>query len=546
MLRPSTALAPSYAADGPAVRLLVLRTCRPAEWEQGLTAFQSELLPSELTVVSAGPRPSADADARRATITVRGSRFGLRSLTAIDLLRASRRATHVGVPQMWSAPSAYVNVYSLALLLAPNILLWSPQAGLVRHTRWSLLRVVLGHLWAHYFDVPRFLALAAAAVLWPRRRQPREDGPLRVLAVITSWGVGGAQRQLAELARGLPPGRASLDIFVLARADGDFSSRHLAGHPVSIRYATDWTSLVHTVLELRALCRREDYDVVHTWLFYANVIGVTAARLAGTPRVLASVRNLSTWKRQWATRWWFRTADALSSWASDRVTVNAAPLVADHARWAFVPRRRITVVPNGLTAPDLVPGRDERAALRRRLGLSVDCPVLGTVGRLAEEKDHATLLGAWKRVLRRHPGATLVIKGDGPLAARLRAQAATIDGRVIFDTDPADPLPFIAGLDVFVLPSRIEGFANVLLEAALIGVPVVATDVGAAREIVGAAGDLVPVRDALRLAERIEAVLSDLPTARTRAAARCRRVRQDFTTDRMVENWLSLYHGAHA
>ena len=114
---------------------------------------------------------------------------------------------------------------------------------------------------------------------------------------------------------------------MLAREDGDFSSSHLGGHGVRIRYASAWPRLAPTIREIGRLCREERYDLVHTWLFLANALGVAGARLAGTPRVISSVRILSLWKRTWANRPWFRLADALSSRPSDVVTVNGSALV---------------------------------------------------------------------------------------------------------------------------------------------------------------------------------------------------------------------------
>ena len=104
----------------------------------------------------------------------------------------------------------------------------------------------------------------------------------RVLHVISSWGIGGAQRQLAELIQHYPAGYTA-DVFVLS-GDGNFSTQHLRGHEVTIRSSSSWPYLSLTILEIARLCRAERYDVVHTWLFKANVLGVTAARGAPTAR----------------------------------------------------------------------------------------------------------------------------------------------------------------------------------------------------------------------------------------------------------------------
>jgi glycosyltransferase involved in cell wall biosynthesis len=168
--------------------------------------------------------------------------------------------------------------------------------------------------------------------------------------------------------------------------------------------------------------------------------------------------------------------------------------------------------------------------------------VVGTVGRLATEKDHQLLIDAWRLVGARN--AELIIVGDGPLRAGLQAQIeqSGLAIRLIGESDQAREI--IAGLDLFVLPSRIEGFPNVLLEAAMLGVPVIATDVGASRDVVMNDEDLVPVGDVDSLASTLAAHLAMPDAPARRAFGRRLFVRRTFTIERMVERWLALYDGA--
>jgi glycosyltransferase involved in cell wall biosynthesis len=112
---------------------------------------------------------------------------------------------------------------------------------------------------------------------------------------------------------------------------------------------------------------------------------------------------------------------------------------------------------------------------------------------------------------------------------------------VTFVGEASNARELMAGLDLFVLPSRIEGFANVLLEAAMLGTPILATEVGAARDVIVDDEDLVPVGDVDALAARLTMHLSDLDGCRARASRRRTFVRETFTVDRMVQRWLTLY-----
>ena len=545
---PTTAVLSARAPSAPArPRVLMFRSCRQAEFAAAVTALRRQWSDFEVTVLtSRGHRAWLGALGLADLVEVNGTRLSVAALGVRTLLRLRGAGfTHVCVPQMFPSAQGHLNLYQLALVLGvPSTLTFAPQTGVTTYERASLVAHCVRQYLSFYLDVPRALALSLAGIFWPRRRATRAGGPLRVLAVITSWGVGGAQRQLAELVRGLPETEVHIEIFVLAQGDGAFSSRHLGDRQVRIQYASRWPALVPTIREIAMLCRARQFDVVHTWLFLANVLGVTGARLAGVPRVISSVRNLSLWKRTWANRWWFRLADALTSRAADVVTVNSAALIADHAAWAWVAREEVAVVPNGLAADDLpavTPGL--RTDLRARYGLPADAVVVGTIGRLAEEKNHSGLIEAWRTVRTAHPQASLLIAGDGPRGPALRASAGAADG-VIFVGETHDARALMAGLDLFVLPSRIEGFANVLLEAAQIGIPILATDVGAAPEVVRAPDDLVPVDDLEALTNGLIAHLSHLPAARRRALLRQTNVRTEFSADRMIARWLSLYHGA--
>ncbi len=279
-------------------------------------------------------------------------------------------------------------------------------------------------------------------------------------------------------------------------------------------------------------------------LFTANAVGVPGARPAGVPRVIASVRNMSLWKRTWSNQWWFRPADMLSSWAADAVTVNAHALVDDHARWAAYPRRRIDVIHNGLDpAAFLREAADVRGDLRQLAGLPADAPIVGTTGRLAPEKDHRTFLATLAAVHRERPDVRGVIVGGGALRDDLERAAAALGltGIVTFLGERGDARRLMAGFDVFLLSSKIEGFPNVLLEAAYLGVPAVATRVGGNADVLPEPETTFPSEDAVTGARQVLRLLNDPPLAAAHADRTRRRALEHFTADRMAAAWLALY-----
>ncbi|MCC7359646.1 MAG: glycosyltransferase family 4 protein [Anaerolineales bacterium] len=155
----------------------------------------------------------------------------------------------------------------------------------------------------------------------------------------------------------------------------------------------------------------------------------------------------------------------------------------------------------------------DQAEVRRSLGLPAAGPVIGSVGRLSEQKGYAGLLAAAPAVLRGRPAARLVLVGDGPLEAALRAQAAAlgVTDQVVFAGSRPDVERVLSVFDVFVSASLFEGLPTVVLESMAAGVPVVATAVSGSRELVadGRNGLLTPPAAPDELARAINRVLTD-------------------------------------
>lgn len=178
---------------------------------------------------------------------------------------------------------------------------------------------------------------------------------------------------------------------------------------------------------------------------------------------------------------------------------------------------------------------------RFRPSASVAAPVVGTVGGLRPEKDHATLL----RALAQLPAARAVIVGGGALAAPLRALADElgIADRVAWRGPVADTAPCYAEFAVFVLSSRTEQLPLVLLEAMASGLPVVATDVGDVRAVLPPeqGAFVVPPGDAGALAAALRAVLGDPARAAALGAANRARAAERFGAGPCLQRFVDVY-----
>jgi glycosyltransferase involved in cell wall biosynthesis len=245
---------------------------------------------------------------------------------------------------------------------------------------------------------------------------------------------------------------------------------------------------------------------------------LAAARLARVPRVLVThhtpglPRQDNRAGRLWQRLGWATRPEVIYTSQADRELDGREP---SH------------VVPLGIDA-DRFSGAHS--------ALAADWPIVGTVGRLAPQKGHETLLEAANLV----PEAQFVIVGDGELRSRL----VRIAGDNVHFTGARDDVPdLLASFDVYAQPSLYEGLCVAVLEAQAAGVPVVATPVGGMRETVveGETGLVVPVGDARALASAIRGLIEDKELAARLAAEAERRVRANYTVDRMIDETLALY-----
>ncbi len=362
--------------------------------------------------------------------------------------------------------------------------------------------------------------------------------PLRLLHVLFTLQTGGAEYVALNLLERLDPRRYDRHVVSLT-GDGDlaeaFRRQGVQVHLLQKRAGLD----PMLALRLLQLCRRLRPDIVHThnvtpWLYAA-----LAAKWSGAALYHTEHSNLFPHQRRLmrAERWLAGRTDVIIS-DSEKVK---RQLVEGQG----LPARKITTIVNGIDTERFSQPVDV-AGLKLELGLNGSGPVIGAVGRLAAVKDHATLLEAFRRVANAMPRALLMIIGDGPLRAELEslAEQLGIAGRVKFLGRRADIPQLLRALDIFVLSSVSEGLPLSVPEAMAAGVPVVATDVGALREVVSdrVSGLLVPPKSPERLAEAILALLRDEPLRQAISRAARERVHAEFDVTRMVHAYEAAYH----
>ncbi len=225
--------------------------------------------------------------------------------------------------------------------------------------------------------------------------------------------------------------------------------------------------------------------------------------------------------RHWAAGWTRRARVTLMlRRASAVATVSPSGRDALVGHYRF-PRSRITVIPNGRKADDYAPvDAAGRRRARERLGLMTDGPVVSTIAALNPEKRVDVAI----ETIARRPDAMLLVAGDGPEASKLRTLAAArAPNRVRFLGSVENAAPVLAASDACLLTSDSEGVPGALIEAGLMAVPAVATDIGFVRDVVqdGITGRLVPPQDPDATAKALDDVLDLRDKFGSSARAHC-------------------------
>lgn len=291
------------------------------------------------------------------------------------------------------------------------------------------------------------------------------------------------------------------------------------------------------VWRLYRLFRRVRPHVVHTHAWGTLLEGLVAARLARVPIVVHGEHG--TLKLRLYQRWLQRH---VWSWADQVLSVSNRLSERMSSEIGF-PLEKIETIRNGVDP--LRFGHMGRDEARVALGLPADGLVIGTVGRLVPVKDHFSLLEALR--LLRHEGIepAVIVAGEGPLRDEIskRAAALGVAHQVRLLGHRSDVETVLAGLDVFVLPSASEGLSNTVLEAMATGLPVVATRVGGADEVVedGVTGLLVPPGSPDALARAIAEIVRDPARGSSMGAAARRRVETEFALVETVRQYEALY-----
>jgi len=364
----------------------------------------------------------------------------------------------------------------------------------------------------------------------------------RVLHFICSTGFYGAEKWILALANNLDRADIDSELVVTQEAENQdlqltraFRELDLPAHELPMKGRFD----VRVIRSLVNLIREREIDVIHSHGYKSDIIGVIAAKMAGIKSMSTphGFEETDDWKLNQFIRvgcWSMRYFDLI---------VPLSVELCNDVRKFNVPESKIVYVRNGvdLTAIDFRSPTQAHA----NSGQSEDGRTIGFIGQLIGRKNVQDLLDVFERVARDNPQVRLVLLGDGDAREQYERYAAGLDSvdRIHFKGFLNNPLEHLAGFDLFVMTSTLEGIPRCLMESMAMGVPVAAYDIPGVDQLIDhkETGLLAPLGDKDALEKCWQELLWDQQLADQIASNAAHHINDKFSAKRMAREYTDLY-----
>jgi glycosyltransferase involved in cell wall biosynthesis len=358
---------------------------------------------------------------------------------------------------------------------------------------------------------------------------------MRIAYVLTSLGIGGAERQAVALAKRMAARGHAVALLVLRSRQREEWPTTL--DPIRLDMRRNPASILAGLWKARHFLRDFHPDLIHSHTYPANMVARLLKIMIPGSVVLSTIHNVyeGGWSRMLA----YRLTDGLS-----RHTTAVSQAAADrYVRLKALPARKISVLANGIDIIEFAPSPERRTRIRKEMGVGDEFIWL-TAGRIAPAKDYPSLLRAFVLVRTAVPSACLWIAGEslGAGSAVIHALAADLGASIRWLGLRRDMPTLLDAADGFVLASAWEGMPLAVGEAMAMEKPVVATDVGGVRELIGETGLIVTAKSSESLAEAMLEMMRKTSDERRKLGMAAReRISARFSMDAKIDEWEALY-----
>jgi glycosyltransferase involved in cell wall biosynthesis len=333
-----------------------------------------------------------------------------------------------------------------------------------------------------------------------------KDKKFNILHVITSLPVGGAEQMLYKIVTSYDPDKFKVSICCISEG-GEIADKLMEnGYDVTILKRMKGHGFdLRAVSGLYHLIKSRNIHILRTHQYHPNLYGRIAGTLARVSVIIPSFHNLYEFPD--TPKFHRRIFNWLLSFPSDVLVAVSNAVASDIRRFDWVSAEKIKVMSDSIDTKGFNTNLDQREA-KRLLGLPDDQLIIGTVGRLDEQKGHRYLIEAASGL----QDTCVAIAGGGPLLGELKSYSGKLKANTIFTgmMEPEKVPLFLRAIDIFCFPSLWEGFGIALAEAMAAGLPIVASDIPPLREVLGDAGILVPSGDAVDLRKALKRLIDNV------------------------------------
>lgn len=364
----------------------------------------------------------------------------------------------------------------------------------------------------------------------------------RILFVIDGLEFGGGERVFLQLAAEL---RNHFEVFAAAMPGRNFEKKlrefGIRFYPVDMSRQLS----LKPIRQLKNIVDNQKIDILHSQGARADFFARVAGGMHEDSHLLCTIAtivegfDISPFRKKV-----YRLFDRFTERWVEKFIVVSDSLKSTLTEKRGIPASKVVRIHNGIELKEYRPGICEDT-LRDKWRISKELPLIGAIGRMVWEKGFEYLIEAVPVIIKTFPEAKILLVGDGPLLDGLKALSGRlgVEKNIIFAGFQSDIKEILSAFDLLVVPSLLEGFPMVTLEAMAMAKPIIATNIDGITEQItnGENGILVPPKDPDALAKAIIKVLSDGKSSKAMGLAARKKVEQEFSVEKMVAETEKVY-----
>ena len=364
-----------------------------------------------------------------------------------------------------------------------------------------------------------------------------------ILYVIQNDEFGGGERGFSQLIKGLNPKK--FKIFVATTPEGRFYQEIREAGATVIDTPFGRLDIFKTTKLLKRIIKNENISIVHSQGARADFLARITGKWSNIPAMISTIQMpVEGFNVSWIKKLIYIVLDRTSERFVDKYIVPSQFLKDHLINKHGVDKNKISLIHNGVEISECS-SETESSNIRKESGIGIDAPLIGAIGRMVWQKGFVFMIEAIPIILNTIPETMFLIVGDGPMREELHVKSKKlgVKDKIIFTGFRSDIKEILSAIDLLIVPSILEGFPMIILEAMAMAKPIVATNIDGITEQItdGEDGVLVLPRNPEAIAEAIIKVYNNREfTAKIGLAAR-KKVENEFSVEKMITETEKVY-----